>query len=276
MDALIIILAILAVLLVALVIAWAYLVAPARYDRRMDKFKSTKYAHRGLHGEGACENSLTAFARAVEAGFGIELDIRLSREGRLVVFHDDTLTRVAGVEKKVADLTVDELRLVRLGDTDDYVPTFREVLDLVGGRVPLLIEIKMGVGEDAVAKRFLEEIEGYEGDYIVESFNPSALRTVREARPDVMVGFLSMKYSSIEKFRTQAVYRCLEGLLANFLFRPNFIAYEKGAVDKLSLRLIKKIFSPVMLAWTVRSPEEEAASAKLFDSVIFENYIPEK
>lgn len=259
-----------------LIIAWAVLVAPARYDKRMDKYRSTKYAHRGLHGEGASENSLTAFRRAVELGFGIELDVRLSSDGELVVHHDDTLLRVAGIDKRVSELSAGELREVKLGDTDDYVPTFREVLELVRGRVPLLIEIKMAPGEDATAERFLLEIEGYSGDYIVESFNPKALAIVRRARPDILLGFLSMEYSKTRQFGGKAVYRSLEYLLSNVMYRPNFIAYDKTGADKRYLRLVKRLFGVPFFAWTVKSPDEEKKCEGLFDSVIFEQYIPQK
>ena len=276
MTALAIILFSLIFLLLVFAIAWAFLVAPARRDPRMDKFIKTKYAHRGLHGEGVCENSMTAFARAAEAGYGIELDVRLSSDGELVVFHDDTLLRVAGIDKKVAELTREELSRVHIGGTDDCVPTLREVLELVDGRVPLLIEIKMGIGEDAVVFKFLEVIESYRGEYIVESFNPSALKIIREKRPDILVGFLSMEYSKTETFRGKKVYRCLELLLSDFMYRPNFIAYDKAGAGKLTLKAMKKLFSANLVAWTVKSAEEEENIKNVFDTVIFEGYLPEK
>ena len=270
------ILAVLLSLFVVFTVAWAFLVSPGRADERMEKYKSVKYAHRGLHGEGACENSLSAFKRAKDVGYGIELDIRLSRDGELVVFHDSDLQRVVGIDKKVDDMTVEELRGVRLADTDDYVPTFREVLDLVGGRVPLLVEIKVDSANDKTAEKFLREIEGYNGDYIVESFNPSALRVVKRARPDILVGLLSMEYSGVEKFKGKPIFKCLELLLSNFMYRPNFIAYEKSGAKKKYLHIYKKLFDVPFLAWTVKSEDEENASKELFDSVIFEQYMPEK
>ena len=271
-----IILTVLASLILVFVCAWLYLAAPSRYDKRMDKYKNTKYAHRGLHGDGACENSLSAFRRAAEAGFGIELDVRLAGDGRLVVFHDDSLIRVCGIDKKVNELSTEELRSVKLGETEDCVPTFLEVLELIGGRVPLLIEIKMEPGEDAVAEELLREIEGYNGDFIIESFNPRALRIIREARPDILRGFLSMEYSKTERFGGKAVYRALEYLLLDFLYRPNFIAYDKSGRDKPYLKLIRKLFRVPMLAWTVKSAEEEKECSGVFDSVIFEGYMPER
>ena len=127
----------------------------------MKKFLNYKYAHRGFHGEGAEENSFTAYERAIERGYGIEIDIRFSKEEELVVFHDATLERVCGVDKKVSDLTVAELKELRLGDTEDKIPTFSELLRFIDGRVPLLIEIKQDVGEGNVAAAAVKALKDY-------------------------------------------------------------------------------------------------------------------
>jgi len=254
---------------------WLFLVAPRMSRGKMEKYKSVRYAHRGLHGEGAPENSLTAFSRACDRGFGIELDIRLSSDGELVVFHDETLMRMCTREERVSSLTRSELSKIRLGDSDDTVPSFREVLELVGGRVPLLIEIKQAAGEGNVAERFLSEIADYTGEYIVESFNPFALRTVRRARPDILLGILSTEYMKEERFRGNLLYRQLERLRLNFLARPDFISYDKNGSRVLALRLIRKLFRTPTLAWTVKSEaEEKLAKEQGFDGVIFEKYLP--
>ena len=255
---------------------WIFLVAPRIPSRCTAKYKSVHFAHRGLHGNGVVENSLTAFALAIEQGYGIELDIRLSRSGELVVFHDESLKRVAGVDKRVIDLTTEELRKTRLLGTEDTVPTFREVLAAVDGRVPLLIEIKMSPGESGVAERFIEEIKDYQGDYIVESFNPWALKTVRRARPDIPLGILAMAYMKIDKFRGKIAYRFLERLRLNFIVRPDFISYNYADRGVMALVLLRKIFRVPTLAWTITSIDEQREAFKCgFDSVIFEQYIPD-
>ena len=109
----------------------------------MERYKSVKFAHRGLHDGGRAENSLSAFSAAVAKGYGIELDVRLCKSGELVVFHDPTLNRVCGVDGRVIDMTAEELSRVSLSGTGEGVPTFAKVLQTVGGAVPLLIEIKM-------------------------------------------------------------------------------------------------------------------------------------
>ena len=254
---------------------WLFMTTPRKSAAKMQKFLTYRYAHRGLHGTGVAENSLTAFSRAVKAGFGIELDIRLAADGELVVFHDETLLRVCGEDKRVIDLTTEELRSYRLSGTDDYPPTLREVLELVGGRVPLLIEIKHGKGESGIAERFLEEIRDYRGEYIVESFNPRALKTVRRARPDLLLGQLSMRYSTIEKFRGKPAYMLMERMLLSFLVRPDFIAYETAGFKHGVLNRLKKNYGVPCIAWTVRSEgQEKEMLSDGFDTVIFEGYKP--
>ncbi len=264
-----------AVLLLSVAVLAVISVIPGRKRPEMEKYKSVRFAHRGLHGDGAAENSMTAFSRAKSAGYGIELDIRLSRDGELVVYHDPVLSRVAGGEGRVIDFTAEELGAMRLGDTDDCIPRFRDVLELIDGEVPILIEIKADVGESGVAEKFIEEIEDYKGGYIVESFNPLALRTVRRARPDILRGILSTEYMKEEKYKGKLLYRLLQDLRLNFLARPDFIAYEKNGYKQPSLRALRRHFDTPLFAWTVRSHEEEAeAIAHGFDSVIFEGYIP--
>jgi hypothetical protein len=119
----------------------------------MARYKGVKFAHRGLHDKERAENSISAFAAAVEAGYGIELDVRLSKDGELVVFHDDTVDRMTEARGRVDSFTAKELAELRLGGTNDGVPTFREVLDVVDGKIPLLVEIKEVLASTALRTR---------------------------------------------------------------------------------------------------------------------------
>ena len=258
-----------------LAVLWAS--APGGRKCALEKYKRVKFAHRGLHGEGRAENSMSAFRAAKDAGFGIELDVRLSSDGELVVFHDPTLDRVCGVEGRVIDKTAEELAALSLSGTEDGIPTFREVLTLIDGAVPLLVEIKHDLGEGGVAEKLAEVIADYKGDYIVESFNPLALRKMRELMPCVPRGILSMRYSEEPQYRGKLLYFLLENMLLNFLMRPDFIAYEKTGHANPVLRRIRRKRGTPLFAWTVRSEREEADTVSDgFDSIIFENYIPEK
>lgn len=164
-----------------------------------------------------------------------------------------------------------------LSGTADGVPTFREVLDLIDGAVPLVIEIKMNGDEKGVSEKLMEIIEGYKGDYVVESFNPIALKVVRKMRPDILRGILSTEYLKNEKHKGSILYALLQHLMLNFMVRPDFIAYDKNGYKVKGLRFVRRSFGTALIAWTVKSAEEERdAISHGFDTVIFEGYIPEK
>lgn len=257
---------------------WIFLIAPGKRCG-VDKFRGAKFAHRGLHGTVAAdtyaaENSLTAFSRAVSNGFGIELDVHVSRDGEVVVFHDDTLDRVTGVTGKIKDMTLDELRCLRLSGTDDTIPTLREVLELVGGRVPLLIEIKETGFDHTISEKTAEILKDYKGDFLVESFSPLAFGAIRAELPGTACGFLSDKLT--ENGYRSPKYRLIQRFLLNVVARPSFIAMNLKRSRMFPLPFIKKLFGTVTFAWTVRSPEEEAeAYENGFSGIIFENYLPE-
>ena len=260
-------------IILVLFILYLFLIAP-KNKKEMEKYKSVMYAHRGLHNDERAENSMSAFRAAVEAGYGIELDVRLSKDGELVVFHDDTLVRVCGLEGKVIDFTADQLADFKLSDTEDGIPRFADVLALVDGRIPLLVEIKENASDGAVAKAACKMLSEYKGEFIVESFNPLSLRVVKNELPNVSRGILSHCYLKYPKSR-KLLYFLLQSLLLNFVCRPAFIAYDHRHAKAFGLRFVRRFFGVPTLAWTVRSKaEEEVARENGFDGIIFENYIP--
>ena len=270
-----IVLIVISALLVFLFSVYLYLIMPAfKRKAQIKKFARNKYAHRGLHGDGAAENSLTAFSRAVDAGYGIELDVRLSRDGELVVFHDDTLDRVVGTSGRVDSYDYSELKDMHLSETEDTVPLFSDVLSLVDGKVPLLIELKESAGKYAVTKKTLEILEGYKGEYVIESFNPLALKLVKKKKPEVLRAMLIMNYMKEKKHR-KPVYFFLQLLAFNVICRPDAVACDHRFYNSFALRLCRMIYLVTTIAWTtVTKEEEELAYRHKFDSVIFENYIP--
>ena len=223
------------------------------------------FAHRGLHTESVPENSLAAFRAAVEAAVGIELDVQLSSDGVLMVFHDETLLRMTGKEGKLSDYTCAELTRMRLKGSEETIPTFEEVLSVVGGRVPLLVEVKYHnrIGETCL--KTAELLDGYEGAYLVESFHPLAVRWFAKHRPQVVRGQLASAACK-EKFTLSNF--AVDSMLLNFLGRPDFIAYavrDKGHFPFL----FAKLWRPYTVAWTVKTADD-LLSAKGFDQIIFE------
>lgn len=227
------------------------------------------YAHRGLHGTGVPENSLKAFELACEAGKGIELDVQLSRDGEVMVFHDYTLVRMTGVDKKLCELDRFELCELALAESDQKIPTFSEVLALVGGRVPILVELK---GEDLSSElcpKVAKLLSEYDGDYCIESFNPLLIKNIRKCLPDAYCGLL---YTNVcrEKQKKSALNILLTVMAFNFLARPDFIAYDKKDRNSFFVRLTTKFYRAPRFVWTLKNEEELALSHKLGENPIFE------
>ena len=227
MKIVLIILIILAVLLLLLLL----LLRPDPAARRkMERFSGRRYAHRGLHcaAEGVPENSLPAFRRAVEAGYGIELDLHLTTDGRLVVFHDDTLDRVCGVSGRVEEKSYEELRQLRLLGTEEYIPLFEEVLEIIAGRIPMIIEVKYQKNYAALCEKMMELLSAYTGEYCVESFHPLVIIWMKKNAPAVARGLLADRYVEGEgdiKRNSFGTWGSQE-LLFNWLAQPDFIAYN--------------------------------------------------
>ena len=260
--------------LILVFLIYIFLITPKISKRIEEKYLKARYAHRGLHSADAPENSMRAFERAVEKGFGIELDVRFSKDKKLVVFHDRTLDRVTSEKGNVCDRTASELSSIALEGTDCTVPLFEDVLALVDGKVPLLVEIKQDPDEANVASEACRILRDYKGDYTVETFNPLALATVKKELPKACRGLLCDRFTEQEKYR-KPLYYLLQAMILNFLCKPDFIAYNHKAGQGLSVKIAKKVYKTPFFAWTVRSEQEEKTALENgFCTVIFENYIP--
>ncbi len=267
---LIIVLAVLITLLMLLaVIVLAYLlffVRPAK-SREVKGALARDYAHRGLYRDGVPENSLTAFELAAERGFGIELDVQLSKDGKVMVFHDYDLSRMCGCEKKFCELTAEELAELSLGETDQKIPTFEQVLKLIDGRVPLLVELK---GEDlnvSLCEKVADILSEYNGEYCIESFNPLLVREIKKHLPDAFVGLL---YTNTCRKSYSPINILLALMAFNFLARPHFIAYNKDDRNSLPVKLVAGLFGAPRFVWTVKSEEEFVLAHELGELPIFE------
>ena len=268
----------------AAVVAVLYFLAiMPRLSHRSERIKFTDvyYAHRGLFdNEGdAPENSLRAFERAAQAGYGIEMDVQLSRDGVAVVFHDFTLERMCGVKGKVSDFTWQELEKMRLGKSDQTIPRFEDVLKAVGGAGPLIVEIKVEWMDLRVCPVVDGLLKQYRGLYCIESFNPLVLLWYRRNHSQVMRGQLSDGFARACKVRESwhllVQNFVLENLLFNWLTKPDFVAYNHRYASVLARRLCRGMYGNLAVAWTIRSQEELERAGKHFDLFIFDSFLPD-
>ena len=254
--------------------ALIYLTAPNPRRRRMARWRGTDFAHRGLHdiGRGVVENTLPAFEAACESGYGMELDIQFSKDFEVVVFHDDTLKRLTGDPRRVSACDLNELKAFDLGGVSGAaIPTLREVLSLVNGRTPLLIELKNGKNNARLCRALMDILKDYKGEYIVESFNPLIVGWFRRNAPQVVRGQLvcPMKEYIPQASRLSAFF--MAGLLLNCIGRPDFVAYDANAVRFFSPHFQRFIFHTPMAAWTVRDGHLRALVEKRGEMAIFES-----
>ena len=259
--------------LMLLFLLYLWMIAPRSAKKRPDTapFAGMEFAHRGLHTKTVPENSLRAFQGAVERGLGIELDIQLSKDGEVMVFHDFTLNRVAGIDGKVKDYTAAELKKMSLNGMEDGIPTLRQVLEVVGGRVPLIIEIKIPGFDLSVCPKAFEILDGYEGPYCIESFHPLAIRWMKKNRPQVLRGQLSSDFFKMKEKGSKIQFFAVKNLLLNFLARPDFIAFDIRYPKAISFRLCTKFFRALPVGWTVRSERELERARKNFEAWICED-----
>ena len=258
-----------------LAVIYLFLVAPRMIGKPdVSILRGVHYAHRGLHDNktDAPENSLKAFQLAVDAGYGIEMDVQLSKDEVPVVFHDETLNRMCGVEGKVWEYTLEELQKMKLADSEETIPTFQQVLDLVGGKVPLIVEYKLDVPSTRVCELGDPMLQNYKGIYCIESFHPYAVRWYRKNRPEVIRGQLSQNFMKIDKYKGKFIFWMLSNLLTNVLTRPDFIAYNHKDYKDVS-RNVCSMMGALPVAYTVRSREEYEKVKNAFDLFIFDSFI---
>lgn len=242
---------------------------------RMQVYEKVYIAHRGLFDKaGAPENSLEAFRRAVNGGYGIELDVQLTADDKLVVFHDESLKRMCGVARKIWKCNYQELRQYHLLDTQEKIPLLEEVLQIVDGKVPMIIEVKPEGNPIRTAKLLSGQMKGYQGEYCMESFDPRVLYWYRKHDPEIIRGQLSTNFWMHENDRPWYVKIGLTNLLTNFYAKPDFIAYNYKYANQLSLQICRHLYHTEMVAWTVRSQEELEQAKDSFHVFIFDGFIP--
>ncbi|MBE7075625.1 MAG: glycerophosphodiester phosphodiesterase [Clostridiales bacterium] len=241
----------------------------------MDLFKSwlveTPIAHRGYHNKNIPENSIAAFEKAIEKGYAIELDVQLLADNTVVVFHDESLARMTGNDGYLKYLNKPDLKALKLKDSKETIPTLEQVLKVVDGRVPLLIEIKNKYKVGQLEQALINILRKYKGEFAVQSFNPFSLGYFRENAPEILRGQLAGTFKT-EKMSWIRKYMLRTMKLNKKVSQPHFISYEASALPN---RTVRKYKSLPLLAWTIRSKEEYIKVVKHCDNIIFEKFDPE-
>ncbi len=261
-------------ILVALALLIVFLVFPSlRRHPDREVLRGRYIAHRGLHGIAASgpENSLSAFRFAAENGFAIEIDLHLIADGEVVVFHDDTLDRVCGVSGRVEDKTLPELKELRLAGTNEQIPTLRECLSVVGGRVPLLIEFKSLGGCAPLCEAANKILSEYEGKYIIQSFFPPVLSWYRRNRPDICRGQLATVHGKDKPW----YYNLASCQFTNVIARPDFLSFDFTHKKFFFFRLCKAL-GAFPVGWTFKKAEEVEATKDDVNTFIFEKFLPDE
>lgn len=260
------------VILLIIIGIYLFLIAP-RIFHKADRtaFLNRHYAHRGLfdNDSEAPENSLAAFRKAVDAGYGIEFDVQLSKDNRLVVFHDATLKRMCGVEGHVWDYTLEELKQFSLLKSGEKIPTFEEVLSVIGGMVPLIIEYKLDRVQTKVCRLADKILQKYQGKYCIECFHPLAVMWYRIHRPKVMRGQLCEEHFRNAGYKNP-VFMIMSYLLPNVVARPDFVAYNFKHANNISRRLCR-CMGGLSIAYTIKSEAEYRQAKDKFDLFIFDS-----
>ena len=240
-------------------------------EDKISWIKETPIAHRGLHTKDIPENSLSAFENALKNNYAIELDVQFTKDKEVVVFHDENLKRMTNDTRNIEDVNYDELKNLRLGNTNEIIPTLEEVLELVDSKVAILIEIKDCKDYIELSEKTYEILKGYEGNYAIQSFNPFILEWYKNNASEVIRGQLSGTFTegseslnSFEKF-------VLKNMLLNFKSKPNYIGYELEGIPKSKLESLRKKGVPIIV-WTVKNKEDMEKAYKYSDNITFENF----
>jgi glycerophosphoryl diester phosphodiesterase len=247
----------------------------SRQMRALDWLVARPIAHRGLHAKatGVLENTATAFQHAVDQNYAIECDLQITGDGDAVVFHDQTLDRLTDTKGLVRNHGTRALQAMKLSVGTDRMQTLGELLDQVGGRVPLIIELKSHWdGDVALALRALRVLETYAGPYAIMSFDPDLIAAVADASPHTVRGITADRtvdpyYHHLNMQRRLAM-RSLSHLART---KPHFVSYYFRDLPFAPVQVLRAAGHPI-ITWTIRSPEQARVALRYSDQVTFEGY----
>lgn len=241
---------------------------------KMDDMKliKTPIAHRGLWNKQYPENSMGAFTNAAKNGYPIELDVQLTKDNEVIVFHDDNMERMTGVKGCAVFKPYSQVKELKLNHTDYIVPHFKDVLDEINGKVPLLIEIKNTRKNTILCDNLIKLLLKYKGEFAVQSFNPYILKYFVDKYPVIKRGILSTFDYGKEISKIKAFI--LKRMMFNYSIKPNFISYDYRYLPNKYIDKCKEQ-EMAILAWTLKSQKEYDKIKDYVDNIIFEGFIPE-
>lgn len=255
-------------------ILWVITIAGRIGNPELDKFMKQRYAHRGLHNEERPENSLAAFKAAADKGYAIELDVHLLADGYIGVMHDYRLLRTTGRVGYIKDLTRAELKDYKLEGTDEHIPTLQEVLEVVDGRVPLLIEIKNTKTNAILCSALSWEMRNYKGEWCIESFDPRCVRWFKKHRPDVVRGQLIQNFFKDHSQLQLFFGIILTSMCTNILCQPDFIAHKFEDRNNLANLIARDFWNMKGFSWTITNEKAMKKAEKMGNAIIFEDFEP--
>lgn len=241
--------------------------------KNLEWLKKDDIAHRGLYtkDQKIPENSLLAFKLAIEHGYSIEFDVNVLKDGTVLSFHDGTLKRICGIDQRLSDLTYDDIKDLRLFRTNEKIPTIDDVLNLVKGKVPLLIELKPNGNVTLLCESLMKSLIHYQGQYAIFSFHPKVVYWFKKHHPQVIRGQIA------EFFKDQKMHPLMRYLLKSMFFnrftKPDFVSY--GIYDmpnKYLDRLLRK--NMTIISYAAKSQKELNFVRKYYHNVVFEFFTP--
>lgn len=233
----------------------------------IDKFKFI--AHRGLFDrEKIPENSMLAFDKALEKGYSIEVDVNMTQDGYIVVFHDNSLKRMTGIKNDITTMTLSEIKKLKLLGTENKIPTFEDVLLQVSGKVPILIEVKPNSKYKELMEKLINLLEKYNVKYSIQSFDPRVVYWLKKNTPQISRGQIASK--NIREVKSRILKILLGKMVFNVITKPNFVSYQYLSINEKFYKKQKNKGREV-IAWTLKNKEDYEKIRDYCDMVVFEN-----
>ncbi len=219
--------------------------------------KNKIIAHRGLHNNYIVENTLLAFLKAVEEDYAVELDIRLLKDGTVVVYHDIDLKRLTGINKLIESCTLKDISNIKINDKY-CIPTLEQVLKLINGKIPIYIDVKGNIGNYKLEEKLLDLLKEYRGEIFIQSFNPKTIRWLRKKEPKYKYGLITFSYPQ---------YNILKKIFIHL--QVDFIACYLENVSNKRLQKLRK--NKTLIVWTIKKQSEFKKYDPFVDKFICEN-----